>query len=486
MRIAHSLLLAPLLLLAPAPLASAAPRSTAATETAVLERALATVSEETIASDVYFLADDELGGRDTPSPGLRIAARYLRARLQSLGFQPGGADGSFFAPYELEIPKLDVERSSATLTAGDETLELAFGKDYYFYVNGVGTVEVNARVVFCGDKVAEDLPEGALQGAWALFHSGKASWRKRQKAVKDAGGLGVIVVPGPGYEGKPFSERYSRVVDFVTRGRVRWPSTPFPFIYVGGPAAERLEAAVATDPTVGRDIGVTFHERRVQLEGAGRIQLENVAGFWPGSDPVLKNEVICLSAHYDHVGQQGDRIYNGADDNGSGSAGLLAVAEALKAYGPMKRSVMILWVSGEEKGLLGSKAWTMNPTLPEGTRAVAAINIDMIGRNAPDYLLITPTREHDAYNGLTKMAEAVGPLEGFPTLGNADEYWHRSDHMNFERNLNIPVAFLFSDVHEDYHKHTDTAEKVDFDKIRRVSRMVVRMLDGLQEPELQL
>src|SRR6185295_9106407 len=99
---------------------------------------------------------------------------------------------------------------------------------------------------------------------------------------------------------------------------------------------------------------------------------------------------------------------------------LLAVAEALASEGPLQRSVLLLWVSGEEKGLLGSEAWTKNPTLPEGFHAVCDLNIDMIGRNAPDKLLITPTRALKEYNGLTRLAEGLAPLEGFPQLGSCD------------------------------------------------------------------
>src|SRR6185436_14160729 len=110
------------------------------------------------------------------------------------------------------------------------------------------------------------------------------------------------------------------------------------------------------------------------------------------------------------------------------------------------------------------------PTLPEGMRAVADINVDMVGRNAPDELLITPTKAlREAYNGLTLLAEELGPREGFPHLGGADGYWDRSDQINFAENLGIPVTFLFSGEHEDYHKPTDTPDKIDYDKVRRVT-----------------
>ena len=244
-----------------------------------------------------------------------------------------------------------------------------------------------------------------------------------------------------------------------------------------------MAKAAIEEPVVGQALEFTFRESHGVNEGEG-THLENVCGIWPGTD--LKDEVIILSAHYDHVGVTGGEIFNGADDNGSGTCGLLAVAEALTHYGPMRRTIMLMWVSAEEKGLLGSAAWTKNPWLPEGMKAIANVNIDMIGRNAPAQLHITPTSEHDAYNGLTKVAERNAPLEGFPVLGSADAYWNRSDHANFSRNMGLPVAFLFSDVHEDYHKSTDTPDKIDYDKIRRVSRLVVRMLHDLQADQLDL
>jgi Zn-dependent M28 family amino/carboxypeptidase len=157
----------------------------------------------------------------------------------------------------------------------------------------------------------------------------------------------------------------------------------------------------------------------------------------------------------------------------------MAIAEALTKSGPLRRSVMLMWMSGEEKGLWGSKAWTEHPWLPGDRKAICDINIDMIGRNAPDSMLITPTRDRKEYNGLVRLAEKLSPLEGFPTLKSADAYYERSDHYNFAK-IGLPVAFLFDDVHEDYHKPTDDADKIDYDKIRRVVRLVIRMLDGLQ------
>jgi hypothetical protein len=258
-----------------------------------------------------------------------------------------------------------------------------------------------------------------------------------------------------------------------------------PQVHLSLPAARRLLASAGLErlPAVGTALELTVRDVRA---GSGTIALENVCGLWPGSDPELAKDVIVLSAHYDHDGVKNGVIYPGADDNASGSMGLLAVAEALAEYGPMRRSVLLMWVSGEEKGLWGSNAWTEAPVLPAGHRVVCNVNVDMIGRNAPGTLLITPTRSHKAYNGLSRLAERLAPLEGFPQLGDADDYWARSDHMNFAVDLEVPVAFLFSGEHEDYHRPTDTPDKLDCDKIRRVVRLVVRMLDGLQGDVLDL
>ena len=218
---------------------------------------------------------------------------------------------------------------------------------------------------------------------------------------------------------------------------------------------------------------------------------KNILAWSEGSDPELKKEVIILGSHYDHLGLstktgEDDKVFNGADDNGSGTCGLMAIAEALAGYGPMRRSVALIWVSGEEKGLWGSNAWTQDPWLPGEAKPVCDINIDMIGRNAPDKLLITPTQARKEHNGLVRLAEKLAPLEGFPQLGSCDDYWSRSDHINFSKNLKIPVTFLFADIHEDYHQSTDDPEKIDVDKIRRVARLVVRMIEDLQADQLDL
>ncbi|MEY2785963.1 MAG: Leupeptin-inactivating enzyme 1 precursor [Planctomycetota bacterium] len=472
--------------------------ASAAEASAKLTLALDSIREVNLRSDVFFIASDELAGRDTPSEGLKIAARFLRARLERLGWQPGAEQGYFYR-WDLDSTAVDVAASQVELTrkVGEkqETAVLQLGKDYWVG-RGSGRLEqpLEGALVFGGDASKEALEKVAAEGRWVLVLDSGKDLREARRSLGRAGARGLLVIPPADYKGESYEKRFAGDLENLTKGSYQLArasddrpqrSPAVSSVYLGAEAKQRLlgllgvkESELATAV-----LELNVRETRPATNAGGKLQMENVCGYWPGSDPVLSKEVIILSAHYDHVGVGRKGIYNGADDNGSGTCGLLAVAEALTHMGPLRRSVLIMWVSGEEKGLWGSEAWNAKPWLPEGCKAVANINIDMIGRNAPDKLLITPTAEHKSYSFLTRVAESVAPLEGFPKLTSADEYWQRSDHYNFVK-AGIPACFLFADVHEDYHQPTDDAEKLDYDKIRRVSRVVVRMLDALQKDKL--
>jgi len=456
--------------------------------TATLERGLATIEAAEIRSDLFFFASDEMRGRDTPSQEQRVAARFLRARLQRLGLSPGAGE-SYFYEYPLQMRRIDPAGTRLEIEGSGGALHLVYGKDYYFPTSSdIVSLEREGGLVFCGTGEREDFEKAAVDGAWAVCQASDLSPRRRQRYAEGAGALGLIVLPDPQGKEDPAAKECERTTSWALAGLPSRsePEGTFPQVYLSLATARKLVATLGVGPGLPRPGPIAEARAHDVRSGSGSIPLENVCALWPGSDPVLSKEILIVSAHYDHVGEQGGKIHPGADDNGSGSMGLLALAEALTEYGPMRRTVLLMWVSGEEKGLWGSAAWTKKPLLPEGMRAVCDINIDMIGRNAPDYLLITPTKKLKEYNGLTRLAESLAPQEGFATLGSADEYWRRSDHMNFADNLGIPVAFLFSDVHADYHKPTDTPDKIDYDKIRRVTRLVLRMLDSLQTDTLAL
>ena len=212
------------------------------------------------------------------------------------------------------------------------------------------------------------------------------------------------------------------------------------------------------------------------------IKGENVLGFIEGTD--LKEEIIIITAHYDHLGKHEDKIFNGADDDGSGTVATLEIAEAFmlakkEGNGP-RRSVLIMPVSGEEKGLLGSKYYTDHPIYPlENT--VANLNIDMIGRvddwhENGDYVYLIGAdmlsqELHDISEQTNDQYIGLELDYTFNAEDDPNRYYYRSDHYNFAKN-NIPVIFYFNGVHEDYHKVTDTVEKIDFNKIQTITRLV--------------
>ena len=212
------------------------------------------------------------------------------------------------------------------------------------------------------------------------------------------------------------------------------------------------------------------------------IRGENVLGYIEGSD--LKDELIIITAHYDHLGKHDTLLFNGADDDGSGTVAIMEIAEAFMlakrdGKGP-RRSILIMPVSGEEKGLLGSKYYTDNPVFPL-RKTIANLNIDMIGRidnmhidGNYVYLIGSDMLSKELHNISEKINKKHIGLELDYTYNTEDDphrYYYRSDHYNFAKN-NIPVIFYFNGVHEDYHKTTDTIEKIDFNKIEKITRFV--------------
>ena len=228
------------------------------------------------------------------------------------------------------------------------------------------------------------------------------------------------------------------------------------------------------------DCDLTFFKRVFKSNQI--IRGENVLGFIEGSD--LKEELIIITAHYDHLGKHDSLIFNGADDDASGVAGAMEIAEAFMlakkdGKGP-RRSILIMPVSGEEKGLLGSKYYTDNPVYPLNN-TVANLNIDMIGRlddwhstGNYVYLIGSDRLSYDLHNINEEVNNKYTKLDldyKYNDEEDPNRYYYRSDHYNFAKN-NIPVIFYFNGVHEDYHRPSDTIEKLDFSKIKTISKLV--------------
>ena len=220
-----------------------------------------------------------------------------------------------------------------------------------------------------------------------------------------------------------------------------------------------------------------------------KVEAKNVLGFLEGNDPILKKEIIVISAHYDHVGVADDGdVFNGADDDGSGTTGVLEIAEAFskaKNEGKgSKRSILFLTVVGEEKGLLGSEWYAENPIFPlENT--ITNLNIDMIGRVGNEYKGKTDSANYVYVIGSEKLSSTLKVINEsanstytnlvldykYDDPADPNRFYYRSDHYNFAKH-NIPIIFYFNGVHEDYHKKTDEIEKINFPLLTKRAQLV--------------
>jgi Zn-dependent M28 family amino/carboxypeptidase len=220
---------------------------------------------------------------------------------------------------------------------------------------------------------------------------------------------------------------------------------------------------------------------------------QNVVAVLEGGDRALKNEYVAIGAHYDHVGVgkavAGDSIYNGADDDGSGTVAVLAMAEAFASGQRPKRSILLVWHTGEEQGLWGSKYITAHPVIPLN-QIIAQLNIDMIGRSQQESNSHADNEELSGPNeiyviGSTMMSTELGVLSEkvnksylnldfnykYDDLKDPNQFFYRSDHFNYAQK-GVPIIFYFDGLHQDYHQPSDSVEKIDFQKMEKVTRTI--------------
>jgi Zn-dependent M28 family amino/carboxypeptidase len=454
--------------------------------------AAALITAEDVHARISFLASDALRGRDTPSQGLEAAAAYLASEAARLGLEPGAAGGSYFQrwPFPLRRVSVDGTRLSIRGTGGEQVLR--HGRD--FFVAGGAPSPVSGGVVFAGrtiELVADEA--GVLRDRLVMVAlpggTMNAEWRQRRNQLVAAAGhegaSAILFILDPAITEQQIAQASAATGQ---AGRVFGGATAMPQYFLSHASARRVFQAAGMNLDEAWRSAASGGVRPVTLSGVtgtAALPVEeldhgmpaNVVAVLRGSDPALRDEYVVLSAHYDHVGVgtpvNGDSIYNGADDNASGTTGLLQVARAMMALPEApRRSVIFLWVSGEEKGLLGSRWYSDNPTVPVES-IVANINADMIGGNHPDTIVVIGKD----YSTLGETVNRVGAR--YPELGLvvADDVWpeqrffYRSDQFNFAR-LEIPVLFFFTGVHRCYHRPCDDVDFVDHDKIARVSRLL--------------
>ena len=474
------------------PAAGPAPAQMAGPADPALARAVETITANDIYRRVAVIADDSMRGRDTPSPGLEATARYLIREYERLGLEPAGENGTFYQRYPYRVAGLDTATAhfGTVLADGSGNQMLEYGTDFFALAGGRGGEGVDmghGKLMFVGRLPASGLPDGDYRGAVPVVSiSGGygASWlsevRRAREAARAAGAVALVAVLD-----STFPHATVRTLTAASKRHT-------PTLGEGDPGeiavfylTHRAYAAVAARAvnagrfaSAGAPVAVEGLDAHFAAQQAGQVAMPpNVVAVLRGSDPVLRDEYVILSAHMDHDGVgapvNGDSIYNGADDDASGTSALLEVAEAMATLPTRpRRSVIFLHVSGEEKGLLGSEWYSDHPTVPLD-RIVANINVDMIARNSPDTVVVIG-KNYSTLGRTVNQVQARHPELGL-TLSDdiwpQERFFFRSDHFNFARK-EIPAIFFFSGVHEDYHRPSDEVDKLNVDKAARIARII--------------
>lgn len=478
------------------------------------------ITAEQLKDYLTFVASDEMEGRDTPSRGLDTTAKYIASQLSRWGLKPAGDNNTFFQRIALRREKLDPAQTRAELNGQN----FNFGDD--FLTNNAAT-NVTGKLVYVShgwvlksknidalkdidvkDKIAVLVDNGLPKDVSRQDLSGKQGedWDFPVNLLRKRGAKAIVIIPNFGtlanwqLRRQAMTERGGVVVERFQTGNsqnipILWPSPRMLNALFQGEkqvGTVLFNRAVANDPVEAFDLKP---EKTLSLTiglKAEPASTQNVVAVLEGSDSTLKNEYVAIGAHYDHVGignpVNGDAIYNGADDDGSGTVAVLAMAEAF-AHGPRpKRSILFIWHAGEEKGLWGSRYFTDYPTVPLN-QIVADLNIDMIGRtktendkpaNQPlpkpgEIFLIGPKMMSTE---LMEISEAVNKSYfnlrfdyKYDDIKHPDNFFFRSDHYNYARK-GIPIIFYMDGEHEDYHRPSDTADKIDYQNMEKVARTI--------------
>jgi len=484
---------------------------------------------------VKVLADDNMEGRETGSAGLRRAEAYIVDQLKKDGLEPAG-DNGFYQRVSFESRQIVEKDSRLSLVRDGKPTPLVLGDDAAFSTRIDLAPSVSAPLVFVGygltvpEMKYDDLAGLDLKGKVAVILAGSPaeipgalsshyqSAGERWKALQKAGALGTITILNPASMDIPWARiSLNRTHPSMALTGSEFEETAGQKIAVTFNPAKAEQLFAGSGHTLAEVLDIAKERKQlprfplaVSIDAKAkvekkRVESANVIARLPGSDPELKNEYVVLSAHVDHLGIgepiNGDRIYNGAMDNASGSAVLLDVAASLKrSPEKLKRSLLFVFVTGEEKGLLGSKYFTAHPTVKSGSM-VADINIDMFLPIAPlKFLTVLGLSESDLGEGAREVAESLG-VTAQPDPEPQRNAFIRSDQYNFIRHgipgLAMQVSFekgtpeqkLFKDwLTQRYHAPSDDlVQPVDLGAAAKyeeiVRSLMMRVADTSQRPQ---
>ncbi len=456
---------------------------------AAVRRAAETISVDYLRQGVYTIAHDSMLGRDTPSRGLDLTAAYIASEFRKAGLRPGGPNGSWEQRYPLFLSTTVAGQSRLEFTMmGGPTLSFSFASDVLRRFGGATPATTGTVVLVAGPADTVALAGAPMRGkivVWAAEMPTGAYPAGAQAAIRalSRSGAAALVLVSNRADQAPFARsvaaqsRPSVSRDSATTAPGGLLVLEVPEAAITAQFAEagaQLAAARQSPAFLAQEMPEwtgTVELRRVVT----RTSAPNTVGILEGTDPLLKNEYVVFSAHMDHVGSGGtpaDSIFNGADDDASGTIGIVALARAFAQPGARpKRSMIFVTVSGEEKGLWGSAYFAANPPVPVG-QMVANINMDMIGRNWTDTVVVIG-KEHSDLGQTLNAVTSAHPELGMATIDDIwpeQNFYGRSDHFNFARK-GVPILFFFNGTHADYHRVSDSPDKIDYEKMSRIARL---------------
>ena len=478
------------------------------------------ITASQLSNYLHFVASDAMGGRDTPSQGLDLTAEFLKMNLERWGFKPAGDNGTFFQKIELTRDVLDTENARLEIggkafNLGDDFLRIAgsgsanaplvFGKDGWMVkskgIDAFSGVDVAGKIVVIApsgfaQRTLSPRPAGVTQDD--LKGPAGEEWADPITHATKKGAAGVIVIAPPQLAANWAGMRNSPGRGSLFPEKLRAAPSggrSIPVMVVTKPVGDAIFAGESANASSGTALALNKSANLSLLTRKDSAWTQNVVALWEGSDHVLKKEMVAIGAHYDHVGTRPnapgpDKIWNGADDDGSGTVAVLSIAEALgQSKERPKRSVLFVWHAGEEKGLWGADYFNRFPTV-DIKNVIAQLNIDMIGRskaagdtNEKNKDLTGPNAVYVI--GSEMMSSTLGAItkgtnSAFLNLDydykyddpkDTNRFFFRSDHFHYAQN-GIPIAFWFTGTHQDYHGAGDHPDKIDYQKMEKIARTI--------------
>ncbi|MFN8416110.1 MAG: M28 family peptidase [Cytophagaceae bacterium] len=462
---------------------------------------------------LHIIASDSFEGRGTGDEGQHKAALYLAQQFEKLGLKPGNPANTanpYYQPIEL------VEKTWESVTLKTAAKSYQFLKDYYAY-GDIQLPELTTMEIVCAgygiehknysdykkldvtNKAVIIFPgEPYINGVSVITGNVAPSnwandWRAKSQLALQKGAKAVFIVVGNTDD--EFYKRLYSIKEHLNKpvlGFTHKKKASAFFIPTSMAAAllkTKKEKLIAYKKSLGTNPRYPFKKSVIEAQVKVKIKqipTENVLGLIPGE--VYPEEIVVVTAHYDHLGIEDGKICYGADDDGSGTVAILELAQAFQLAAQNgqrpKRSILFMPVTGEEKGLMGSEYYTDKPVYPL-SNTVADLNIDMIGRidtlhSDKKYVYIIgsnrlSTELHDLSEKANREHAHLFLDYRYNSTDDPNRYYYRSDHYNFAKN-NIPVIFYFSGIHEDYHKPTDTVDKIDFEKMVWITQLVYATL----------